>query len=573
MSAEPTIPRAEGPSPQAAGAWAAIVDVLDRAGVSTLFGLPADDIALLRALAGRPRPDVVVARDQRAAAYMAIGHAQASGQVGVVVVGKGPAVTTVSTGVLEAATAGTPLLVLAAGTPAARRDTGAFQELDQVAVMSPLVRRALRADAPERVVPLLRHALLTATGPVPGPVYLEIPDDLLEVPVPVPDGPVPPPERAVTSVLPGDARASRLVAGARRPVVLAGGGVRSAAAGADALALAEGLGAPLFVTASGRGAVDEDHPHFAGVSGLYAPEETAELWAETDLVVALGSRLEETATYGWPETVGTDVPVVQVNRVASEFSTGFEGPLVLGDAGPVARGWAAGGAGDARWRARVRDSCARAAARSPELPDPSSGRPPRVLDVLAVLEAELPADRVLVGENGLADMWTYHWPAYTCRSVGGWVVPSEQTPLGFGVAAAAGVKKALGGRCVVAVVGDGAFTLVDADLPTLVDAGLAVLYVVVDNGGYGWLESQRSPGDGVAAGTFAAPRGHPPTLTDPRVHHEVVTDLAGLVPAVRAAYGATRSGRVAVVHVPIGLDDGPHAESVLEGDFPHLAGT
>ncbi|WP_224391018.1 thiamine pyrophosphate-binding protein [Pseudonocardia sp. ICBG1293] len=557
------------------GAWPAVLAELAAAGVGTVFGLPSDDVAMLRAAAGPApaAPHLVVCRDQRAAGYMAVGHAQAAGTTGVVVVGKGPAVTTVSTAVLEASASRTPLLVLATGTAPEHRDTGAFQELDQVAVLGPLVRRAIRVETPARLVPALRQALWTATGPVPGPVYLEIPEHLLDALVPVPPGDGPSIEEATAGPLPEGSRAGRLLAGAQRPLILAGGGARGAAP--EVLALAEALDAPVFLTASGRGRIDEEHPHVVGLSGLYCHAEVVALWAEADLVVALGSRLEETATIGWPDAIGTTVPVLQVNRAAAEFSAGHGGHRVVGDVAAVARGWAAcAGPDRGPWRRRGEVCRAAAlAAGTEQATTPGAGvRPARVADALAAVAAHTPDDRVLVAENGLADMLTYHWPAYVCRGGGGWVAPSEQTPLGFGAAAAVGVKRAVGERCVVAVVGDGAFTLVDADLPTAADHGLGVLYVVVDNGGYGWLESQRRPGDGIPAGIFARAGRDLPGSPDPRVRLFGVTEAAQVGPAVAEAYAETRAGRVAVVWVRVGLDDGPHAGAPLDGDVPVLPG-
>ncbi|OLL74513.1 Acetolactate synthase large subunit [Pseudonocardia sp. Ae168_Ps1] len=549
------------------GAWAAVLDVLQGAGVHTLFGLPADDVALVRALRGRRTgPVLVTCADQRSAVFMATGYATAAGGVGVAVVGKGPAVTNTATGLLEAAASASPVLVLAAGTPAARRDAGAFQELDQLGAVRGLVSWAGRVDTPERLVPQLVRAIRTATGPVPGPVFLEIPDDLLAAEVPVRTLLPRSGDDAVGPADP-DGAASRTVRSARRPLLLVGGGMRNAPAG-RAEALADALGAPIVVTASGRGSVDEDHPRFVGLSGLYAPPATAELWARTDCVVALGSRLEETAVEGWPARIGTEVPVVQVNRSPREFSVEFDGPVVVGDAAAVAEGWTRPGGGAVPdWLVRAAGVRDRAIAESTADRRPTApGAPPRVRDVLDALAACLDRDAVLVQENGLADMWTYHWPAWSCGSAGGSVVPSEQTPLGCGAAAAAGVKAAVGDRQVVAVVGDGALAMVDVELPPLVTAGLGVLYVVLDNGGYGWLERQLDDVPPAERAVFARPGAGGPVHD--RVDHVTVSDVAGLRPAVERALRITEGGRPAVVRVPVALDDSPVEGLVPAGDVP-----
>src|SRR5688572_14632680 len=129
------------------GCWHAVVDFLESAGADTVFGLPADDLALLAALEPS-RLRMVLCRDQRNAAFMATGYALQSGQPGVCVIGKGPASTNVLTGVLEARCSAAPLVVLAAGTAVERRGSAAFQELDQMSFVAPLVKWAHRVDHP-----------------------------------------------------------------------------------------------------------------------------------------------------------------------------------------------------------------------------------------------------------------------------------------------------------------------------------------------------------------------------------------------------------------------------------------
>src|SRR5207248_6907620 len=154
------------------GCWHAVVDFLEAAGADTVFGLPADDLVLLAAMQTSDLR-LVLCRDQRNAAFMATGYALQSGRPGVCVIGKGPASTNVLTGVLEASCSRVPLVVLAAGTAAERRGSAAFQELDQLAFVRPLVKWAHRVDHPGRVVPAIQQAWAIASGGVPGPVYLE----------------------------------------------------------------------------------------------------------------------------------------------------------------------------------------------------------------------------------------------------------------------------------------------------------------------------------------------------------------------------------------------------------------
>lgn len=555
------------------GAWHVVADHLERAGGAPVFGLPGDDLALLRALESTAVP-VVLCRDQRNAVFMAVGYALQSGQPAYCALGKGPAVTNALTGLLEARSSSAPVVVLAGGTGADRRGSGAFQELDQLAVVAPLVKWAHRVDHPNRLCPALEKAVYVATHGAPGPTYLEIPDHLVDaeaVRVRPWD------ERSAVLVQPDRRALERGLAairGARRPVLLIGGGMRHRNAGRAVERLAERIGAALFVTASGRGVVDEEHPLFCGLSGLYAPAATSALWGEADLVIALGSRLEETATVGW-EALTADVPVLQGNVEPADMSTERAGPKVLGDAGLAVRAWlralAAGpSSADPGWAAAV--AASRQAAwdqASATVKSMAERDRLHVAEVLAALDRALPADRILVQENGLQDMWSYFYPYWSCGARGGSVVPSEQTSLGFGAAAAAGVKLAAPDRPVVALAGDGAFNLFRSDLRTVADAAVPVLYVVLRNGGYGWLQAQLDRHD--PAGSrfrFAAPADGPSGDAADGAVRVAIAGKQDLEERLAGALAACTRKRVAVVDVAVHLDDTPPGIAAAFIDVP-----
>jgi acetolactate synthase-1/2/3 large subunit len=542
------------------GCWHAAVDHLETTGVQTVYGLPSDDLGFLTAVDGS-KLATVLCRDQRNAVFMATGHAMASGRPGVVVVGKGPAVTNTLTGLLEAKFSAAPVVVLATGTSSEHRGTGAFQELDQLAVLAPLTKWAVRVDHPSRVVAALERAFDVAVSGVPGPVYVEFPDDLRETEI-VRTRPWATPIERAASVVTADSAAVQALRLARRPLILVGGGMRHRNAQRVVERLAEKTGAAVLATASGRGSFDEEHPQFLGLAGLYARPVVSELVRDADLVIALGSRLEETARFGWRH----DQQTVQVNIDAAEFSTEFAGPRVLGDGGDVVRSWLGFmGEPDPQWLKRV------VSARQSLVDDVQAElarlrTSPRVqiAEVLAALQTVLRPDAILVQENGLQDMWSYIFPYFRC---GGSIVPSEQTSLGFGAAAAGGVRLAQPDRQVVAFVGDGAFTMVMSDVDTLVENGIGVLFVVLDNGGYGWLQTQLEQ-RGLTEFSFTRARTAP--TRHPHVHAVTLTDRGHLREQLAEALAAVDHGTVAIARVPVELDDAPPGISQLEGDFPTL---
>lgn len=543
------------------GAWETVVDALEHAGVGTIFGLPSDDLKIARALQDSPIR-FLVCRDQRNAVFMATGYALASGRPGVCVVGKGPAVTNTVTGLLEARTAGAPVVVIASGTAVRAQGTGALQEMDQLAVVAPVVKWAARVDHPDRLAPTLERAFLLASTGAPGPVYVEVPEELTGGHDPGR------PWNFQIPHFPADLHASgpglAEVLAARRPVVLVGGGARHGNPDGRIERLAAQLGAGIFCTASGRGAVDETSPLFCGVAGLYSPAEMAPVWEGCDLVLTLGSRLEETAVEA-PGFARPGTPVVQVNVEPAHFATTFPGRRVLGDVGRVVSDCLEqteippGGesAPDREAWANTIATC-RAAARDrvDVARDDDRDRPVGVRDLLAAVERTAPSGYVLVQENGLADMWSYFHPQWTCRSRGGSLVPSEQTTLGFGTAAAAGVALAMPERRVVAIVGDGAFGMVQNDLMTLVREGIPVVYVVLCNGGYGWLNSEQQRLPEAARLPFV---GDTPTLFDALpecISAATIATPGDVGAALESAFAAADAGRVAVLRVLTAPEDG-----------------
>lgn len=546
------------------GAWHTVADFLASAGVDTIFGLPSDDLLLLAAVRDH-RLRMVLCRDQRNAAFAATGYALQTGRPAVLAVGKGPAVTNALTGLLEASCSAAPVLVLASGTAVRARGTAAFQELDQLSVVRPLVGWAERVDHPDRVPGAVERAWTAAVAGRPGPVYLELPDHLGSAPV---ERPLPWSSAVEVSTAFRFGRDSAAVAAlraARRPVLLVGGGARHRNADRRIERLADRTGAAMFATASGRGTIDEAHPRFLGLSGLYLRPAAEKVWHDADLVVALGSRLEETTV------LGAGVPtVLQVNLDAEDLSASFPGPRVVGDVGAVVAALhevTGGGPGaEPEWRERIGATRAELDAEARTAGGP--GGPP-VARLLAALDRTLPAERVLVQENGLTDMWSYLFPYLPCRAGAGSIVPSEQTSLGFGAAAATGVAIGAPGRQVVAFVGDGAFALASADLVTAHRERAGVLYVVLCNGGYGWLQSQADQRDlDRARFGFVTDVGPPPAPADPTVHRATLDPRGDVAPVLAAALAACAQGRTAVLYVPVDLADAPPGLSEVDGDFP-----
>lgn len=531
----PAAPDLSAPADAVADAgWSAAVGALVDAGVTEVFGLPDDDMRAQSAL------DCVGLRLHRAvrqssAVHMAAGHAALTGIVGACVIGRGPAVAAAVPGLFEAFEAGRPVVVLASGTAASRRGTGAFQDAPTLEMVSAVTKHASRLADPADAARAVAAAVELAASAPAGPVYLELPDPEPAAAESLPHAQAVPP--AVRTDLDGLAD---VLAESRRPLLMLGSGAR-ACDGGQLIRLADDLGAGVVVTASGRGCFPEDHPSFLGVAGLYLMPQAAEVARRADVVLVLGSRLEETALEGMP--TGPDTRWVQANLAPEHLVTRLGGVTVVADAAAVAARRPVSRA-DTAW---ARDlAAARSAAFSAAHGDVGS----RTAQVLAHLSDALPAGTVTVHENGLHDIWSYSFPHLQLPPAGRTLALSEQTTLGGSVAAAAGAARA-GAPLTVCLAGDTALSTFLPDLHDVLDQPLPLLYVVFDDGGMGWLDREAR-----AAGLTSDFLGEPHLLRRLGGAHVVSADdprLSGR--AVALAVERALGGRPTLLWVPVEPSD------------------
>ncbi|WP_167837557.1 thiamine pyrophosphate-binding protein [Nocardia altamirensis] len=456
------------------GIWNEIVRLLERSGSRLYAGVPGDDPDIIDA-ARAAGATFAAMQDQRTAAYAAVGWSRLNDRAAVLATAAGPNLLNALIGISEAYASRTPLLVISTTNRDAVIGRGGFQEFPVAALSDGLFVWTHRVATTAELAWAVARAQYLAEHGRRGPVHLLIspdladgvlPDATQDIPV---AAPMPPAQSAETM-----APVFEALRAARRPVLLFGGGTRAEDVVAHGVPLAAAWNALCLVTASGRGVFPEDHPRFGGLAGLYLPEESRAALAVADAVVVLGSQLEETALMGWDEPGRPMLVHVDTDSSVFDRAVPAQYPVVC-DAGVF-----------------LRLAAAFAGAPSSAPPWWQPWRPLRTADGSGTvgfwntLGEVLPGQRVevLAQENGLADLWGYYAPCFTLPPGVRPLVPSEQTPLGFGLGAALGA--ALDGRRVVAVGGDGAFL---TNLPTIVAAGRAradICYICLDNGGFGW---------------------------------------------------------------------------------------
>lgn len=460
----------------------ALIRAVRANGVDTLFGLPgAQTYPLFDAIA-RLGLHVIAPRHEQAAGYMAMGVAKSTGRPGVFTVVPGPGVLNASAALCTAMGNCSPVVCLTGQVPSEYLGIGRghLHELaDQRGTLQSLIKRAVRIDDARTTGAVVDAAFRAALSGRPGPVAIEMCWDTMARKAPVAIGA----GNAGIDLptLDPDAvhNAARVVAAARRPMIMCGAGAQHARE--PVLALAERLGAPVTAFRSGRGVIPEDHALFAGAVAA------RELFDDVDVLIGIGSRLEmpfmrwrdpmryEPRPADAPALVRIDVDAAELERLVPDAG-------VVGDAAESCTALlealdAEGARGPDPER---RDAIAAAKRLARELID-------RIQPQQAYLDTirqRLPRDGFLVPELSQAGFTTYTggYEVYEPRT---YVTEGFQGTLGFGFPTALGVKAAHPERPVVSIAGDGGFMFAVQELATAAEHGIGVVAVVFNNGSYG----------------------------------------------------------------------------------------
>lgn len=467
----------------------AVYRVLRGAGVETVFGLLGGSmLELYDAIHRNGGIAYIGARDERAAGHMADAYARITGGPGVVLGAQaGPGVVNLATAVAEAHLAYSPLVAIAGAI--SRTDLGkdTFQEIDQVALFAPISKRSILVADPARLPAMLTDAIRLAMSGRRGPVVLHVPRDLFAAGMPEPEaGPIriaragPPRSEELAAV-------AALLAEARRPVIVAGGGLKSPDGRAALVALAERLRIPVVASTGHADLMPHGHALFAGQGGPRGNAVASGLTREADAIVAIGARLAFNSTFLSHDYIAADARIAQIDIEPSAVGRYFPAEIAIqADAVESARAIAGlalpGGEGWADWRdgfsAAMQKLRAERAAEAE-----NSTAPMHPHRALAEIRAALPEDAIVALDTGNACLQAADRLAH--YETPGLIAPLDFGLVGFAYAAALGARAAAPGRPVVAVLGDGAFGYAMAEVMTAVQYGLAVTAVVLDNGAWG----------------------------------------------------------------------------------------
>ena len=429
-------------------------------------------------------------RTELAAGFAADGYARSSGQPAPLFLSTGPGALNSLTALMEAASAHVPVVAVSSQIPShlIGRGRGYLHELpDQLASFAPIVKAATRAHSIESIPGLLAQAWRIALTPPSGPVYLEIPVDLLSAPAP--GGPVTMLEAMVErqcAPLEQVLAAATRLAHAKHPVIWAGGGVLRSGATGELRELAELLQAPVATTYMGKGAIAADHPLAAG-SGC---DEAAlqELLSVADVVLAVGTELgaETTAQYG----LRFGGQLIHLDAAPERIGVNYSALPLVGDAKLTLLALVAELSAE-HPEPSAPDAQARVAAVQERIRSglQAQGRELE-LGLLETVEQALPPDAVSVWDMTILAYWAA--PHLRLGAGQQFLYPMGSGTLGYAWPAAIGARVAHPDRPVLAVMGDGGLQYTIAELGTAAQHEIAAKLLVVDDGGYGILrEYQR----------------------------------------------------------------------------------
>ena len=439
--------------------------------------------------------------DERCAVFAADAYAKVSGRVGLADATLGPGATNLLTGLVEALNAGSPLVVFTGDAHRDHSGKNMTQETDQVSILKPACKELLRVESIGRIPEIVRRAFAVATSGRPGPVVINIPEDIAHGTFNFEDDafeidPIHKTAPALRCRPYADAtvKAMEMLARAKRPLMLCGGGIHISRAQSAVTELAETCGIPVAHTLTGKGAVACTSPLNAGLFGRY-DRIANELIENSDCLLVVGCKLGEIATKRFT-VPKPGKPVIHLDIVAEEMGRTYA---------PILKLWGDAKAGLEDLLAGLKDGAAAGlAARSGYLKEVTEKMaawhknvserlycdetPVHMARLITELNRALPEDGYLVADGGFAA----HWGGllFNTKRAGRCFVPDRGfASIGYGVPGAMGAQLAAPDATVVGLTGDGGFNMSLGELETARRMDLGINIIVVNNAASGYVKA------------------------------------------------------------------------------------
>jgi acetolactate synthase-1/2/3 large subunit len=469
----------------------ALMECLKAEGVDVVFGLPGG--------ANLPTYDAfydagirhILVRHEAGGGHAAEGYAKATGRVGVSLGTSGPGATNLVTPICDAMMDSVPVVFITGQVRTELLGTDGFQEADTIGITMPIVKHSIMIQHPLEIPRSIHEAFHIARTGRPGPVVVDIPQDLSRADIPY---------EPVTDVhLPGyqpttDGNqkqirlAAKALANARRPVIYAGGGVVSAEASAELVELATSDRFPVTCTVMGLGAFPAPHEQWLGMLGMHGTRAANYAMDEADLIVAIGARFDDRIT-GKLSEFAPRAKFIHIDIDPAEISKNVPAHIpIVGDAKNILprltaeyRALAADGGRLEEWWSRIRLW----RERHPLGYEDSTDSEIKPQYMIQALYEATGGDAIVTSDVGQHQMWTaqhYHFPQPRR-----WINSGGLGTMGFGLPAAMGAKVGCPDQTVVCVAGDGSVQMNMQELATCAQEGIAIKVFIMNNGYLGMV--------------------------------------------------------------------------------------
>jgi thiamine pyrophosphate-dependent acetolactate synthase large subunit-like protein len=479
----------------------AVIEALRAEGVEYTFGVVGSTTnTIVTEMYGRQDIRFVDTRHEEGAAFMAYGYSRASGKPTACITTSGPGTTNLVTGIALAAKGRAPVITIAGDVAREYIYRDGSQAFDLVGLFKPITKLALEVNKTERIPEMLHYAFRAALSDKRGPVFLDIPRDLLDGQTI--EGDVLPPQayRAVDARIAGDAeaiqRAVTLLAQAQRPLLLVGGGVIDADASKEAVALAELLDMALVPSYGHTDAIPNSHHLYVGPPGGRGSGEAAEALHRADVILALGTRLNQATTFWDYRVINRETRIVQVDIDAQEIGRNYPVAVgITGDARAVAEQLTRAlreahpqGRPNPTWRNEIAALAARRRQRL-EAEQTLTGDPMMPQRVYPELRKVLPRDCMVTLDAGVApglayDRLHFELPRTFFNYAG-------HGGLGMGYCVGLGTKLGRPDRPAVSLQGDGGFLYTSQEINTAVRWNIPLVSIVLNNSCHGAEKAQQ----------------------------------------------------------------------------------
>ena len=530
-----------------------VAKVLKAAGVETIFTLCGGHVAAIYDGCVTENIRIIDTRHEQAAGHAADAWARLTRNIGVAVVTAGPGVTDAVTAVANAFQAGRPLLLIGGAAPSELMGRGALQEMEQVDLLRPITKWSVHVADTKRIPEIMTRAIREALNGRPGPVFIELPFDVLGNWVDESDCPIPTNFRTSAETW-GDphaiAEALRLIRAAQKPMLIGGTSIYWDNAPERLAALAAQLNLPVYLNGMGRGCLPADHASFLQLSRSKALR-------ESDLVIIAGTPIDFRLGYG--ERINPNAKIIQIEVDGALIGRNRGAEVgIIGSSRAVLEQLQLSLAGDSldfsAWLQELRDDeDHREAKLTPHL---NSAQTPihhyRFAKAVDDWAAQNP-DAILIGDGG--DIVAACARVIRLARPGQWLDPGPLGCLGVGLPFALAAQALYPDKRVVVINGDGSFGLNGFELDTAARFNLPIISIIGNDAGWGQIRTPQIAMFGLdrAVATALAPSRYDLMAPMFEGYGECVTDPNEIGPALQRALDSGRPGIVNVMLDPTAL--------------------